>query len=61
MAKNTITGIFDRPTKMTNGVLKFKHVDKKEKPYFFYSDLNKEIPKFLCVDKDDCYDYQIKD
>jgi hypothetical protein len=50
----------DQPEKMKDGLLYFKHVDRDNKPYYHTADLNKEIPKFLCVDKEDsdCYDYQ---
>ena len=50
----------DRPEIMKDGLLYFKHVDRDNKSYYHTADLNREIPKFLCVDKGDtdCYDYQ---
>ena len=47
----------DRPIKMKNGVLYFKHQQKGKKSYYFVQSLNKGIPKFLCADKKDCYNY----
>lgn len=45
----------DKPDKLVNGTLSFKHIDNQGKVYYFKKDLNKEIPLFLCQDKDDCY------
>lgn len=47
----------DKPVKMRNGILYFKHQNKNGSHYYFTQDLNKGIPKFLCIDKEDCYDY----
>jgi hypothetical protein len=47
----------EMPAKMKNGVLYFKHKGKDGKFYYFRQDLTKELPKFLCVDKDDCFTY----
>lgn len=50
----------NQPEKMRNGLLYFKYADKSKKFYYYTVDLNKEIPKFICIDKGelDCYDYQ---
>lgn len=47
----------DKPEKMKEGILYFKHLASNNRQYFFTQDLNKDLPKFLCVDKNDCYNY----
>ncbi len=47
----------DKPEKMIKGILYFKHTTSDKEQYIFKQDLNKELPKFLCVDQNDCYNY----
>ena len=49
----------EKPEKMNNGVLLFKYLDRGNQVHYFRQDLNKELPKFLCQAKNDCYNYTI--
>jgi hypothetical protein len=46
-----------KPFKLKKGILIFKHTNKSGITYYFRQDLSKQLPKFLCVDKNDCYNY----
>jgi hypothetical protein len=50
----------NKPDKLENGILSFKHLDNLDNLYYYKADLNKKIPLFICQDKDDCYSYVIK-
>jgi hypothetical protein len=47
----------EKPFMLKKDVLIFKHTNKSGNTYYFKQDLSKELPKFLCVDKNDCYNY----
>ena len=47
----------NKPDKLENGFISFKHLDNFGECYYYKTDLNKDIPLFLCQDKNDCYSY----
>lgn len=51
----------DKPDKLENGIISFKNFDNLGNVYYFKTDLNTEVPLFLCQDNDDCYSYLIDD
>jgi hypothetical protein len=45
----------EKPLKLKNGIVYFKHFDKHGKVYYYKQDLTKGLPKYLCAEKDDCF------